>query len=323
MALHVTPKVIFSRCLGFEHCRYNGQTIVDPVVEQIKAIVDPVTVCPEMAIGLGVPRPPVRLIEQTDDMRLVQPETERDITAEMAAYTDRFLEGLVDVDGFILKYRSPSCAPSQVKVYNSPKPGAGHRKGAGAFGGQVLKRFGGLAIEDEGRLRNFDIRQHFLTKLFTLARFRDLLHSPSMKRLVVFHARHKLLLMAYNQTELRAMGRIVANQDRRLVPDVVRDYREHLARALAKAPRRTSAINVLLHAFGYVSDKLTAREKAFFLDSLDEYRAKHVPLSVPTSIIRSWIVRFKVDYLQDQFYFEPYPQTLIEVLESGKGRTTA
>lgn len=319
---HVTPKVMFSRCLGFERCRYNGQTIIDPVVEHIKTFVDPITACPEMEIGLGVPRPPVRLIGQGDDVRLVQPETDRDVTSQMAEFTDRFLETLTDVDGFILKYRSPSCGQSQVKVYNSSKPGAGHQQGAGAFGGQVVKRFGELAIEDEGRLRNFDIRQHFLTKLFTLARFREISQKPSMRVLVSFHACHKFLLMAYNQAELRAMGRIVANQDRLSVNDVVRDYRKHLVRALGKAPRRTSAINVLMHAFGYVSDKLTSREKAFFLDSLAEYRARHVPLSAPASVIRSWIVRFEVNYLQDQIYLEPFPQELTEVLDSGKGRTT-
>jgi len=143
-----------------------------------------------------------------------------------------------------------------------------------------------------------------------------------MRDLVAFHAQHKFLLMAYNQTAMRELGRLVANPDRLPFEEVASAYRVGLHRALARAPRRTSAINVLQHGFGYVSDELAPRERAFFLESLERYRAKQVPLSVPTSLIRAWIIRFEVEYLLDQVYFEPFPAELVSVLDSGKGRTT-
>jgi uncharacterized protein YbgA (DUF1722 family)/uncharacterized protein YbbK (DUF523 family) len=317
----IVPRVVFSRCLGFEACRYNGQTIRDDTVESLVPFVEPITVCPEMAIGLGVPREPIRLIEEKGEHVLFQPTTGRDVTAQMASFADRFLDELTNVDGFILKYRSPSCGLSQVRVYNSRVPRAGHRKGMGAFGGRVMERFSDLAVEDEGRLQNFDIRQHFLTKLFTLARFREATARRGMKDLVAFHARHKFLLMAYNQTAMRELGRVVANAKRLPLDEVVRTYRTGLLAALAKAPRRTSAINVLLHGFGYVSDNLSPSEKSFFLDALERYRARQIPLSVPASLVRSWSIRFGVEYLLDQIYFEPFPQELVSVLDSGKGRT--
>lgn len=317
----VEPRVVFSRCLGFDACRYNGQMISDRVVESIVPFVQPITVCPEMAIGLGVPREPIRLIEERGDLVLFQPATGRNLTAEMASFADRYLDELTDVDGFVLKYRSPSCGPTQVRVYNSRAPEAGHRKGSGAFGGRSLERFGELAVEDEGRLQNFDIRQHFLTKLYTLARFRETTARGGMKDLVEFHANHKFLLMAYSQTAMRQLGRVVANAERLPLDQVVRTYRTELLAALAKAPRRTSAINVLLHGFGYVSDELSPSEKSFFLDALERYRARQIPLSVPASLVRSWSIRFDVEYLLDQVYFEPFPQELVSVLDSGKGRS--
>jgi uncharacterized protein YbgA (DUF1722 family)/uncharacterized protein YbbK (DUF523 family) len=320
MMNRIVPRVVFSRCLGFEACRYNGQAIHDPIVESILPYIEPITVCPEMAVGLGVPRKPVRLVEEKEQVFLLQPETGQDVTEAMSAFTERFLDELSDVDGFILKYRSPSCGLNQVRVYNSRAPRAGHRKGMGAFGGRVIERFSDLAVEDEGRLQSFDIRQHFLTKLFSLARFRGAVAAGRMRDLVAFHARHKLLLMAYNQAAMREMGRIVANQNRLPLEAIVHAYQEGLRAALAKAPRRTSAINVLLHGFGYVSDRLSPSEKAFFLETLERYRARQVPLSVPSSVIRAWIIRFEVDYLLDQVYFEPFPQELVTVLDSGKGR---
>jgi len=318
----IVPRVVISRCLGFDACRYNGQTIRDDVVESIVPFVEPITVCPEVAIGLGVPRKPIRLVEEDGRLLLLQPETGRDVTSEMAAFVTSFLDRLPDVDGFLLKYRSPSCGVSQARIYNSRVPNAGHRKGAGAFGERVVARFGSLAVEDEGRLQNFDIRQHFLTKLFTLARFRTAVSSERTRDLVGFHTRCKFLLMAYNQTAMRRLGRTVANAERLPFEQVVSAYREDLHAALAHPPRRTSAINVLQHGFGYVSDRLTSDEKAFFLQTLERYRHRRVPLSVPTSLVRSWIVRFGVDYLRDQVYFEPFPEELVSVLDSGKGRSS-
>jgi uncharacterized protein YbgA (DUF1722 family)/uncharacterized protein YbbK (DUF523 family) len=324
MTTHPRPKVVFSRCLGFDACRYNGQTITDSVVESLLPHVEATTVCPEVEIGLGVPRKPIRRIEEKGGAALLpallQPETGRDVTSEMATFVERFLDDVGSVDGFVLKYRSPSCGISQVKIYNSRSPGAAFRKGAGVFGGHVLERFGGLAVEDEGRLQNFDIRQHFLTKLFAVARLREASESGRMADLVAYHSRHKFLLMAYNQRAMRELGRIVANSDRLPMTDVLPAYRETLHAALARAPRRVSAINVLHHGFGYVSDALSAQEKAFFLDSLERYRAREIPLSVPAHLVRSWALRFDVGYLLDQVFFEPFPQVLVSVSDSGKGR---
>lgn len=317
----VKPRVVFSRCLGFDACRYNAQMIHDAVVESIVPAVDPITVCPEMAVGLGVPRKPVRLVEENERVLLLQPETGLNLTEAMGAFTDRFLDGLPDVDGFVLKYRSPSCGLRQVRIYHGRGPHAGHRSGPGAFGGRVVERFGSLAVEDEGRLRNFDLRQHFLTKLFTLARFREALGSATMRGLVAFHTRQKLLLMAYNQKAMRELGRIVANPHRLAVAEVVRAYRTGLHAAFARPPRRNSAINVLLHGLGYVSDRLAPGEKRFFLETLERYRARQIPLSAPASLLRSWIVRFEIEYLLDQVYFEPFPPALLSVLDSGKGRS--
>jgi uncharacterized protein YbgA (DUF1722 family)/uncharacterized protein YbbK (DUF523 family) len=314
------PRVLFSECLGFSTCRYNGQTITDPFIELLKGHVDSLSVCPEMEIDLGVPREPLRLVENEGSISLIQPGTGRDLTQLMHKFTTNYLDKLGEVDGFVLKYRSPSCGTSQVKIYNSVKKGAGHKKGAGAFGAQILKRFGGYPIEDEGRLQNFDIRQHFLTQLFCLARFREVYRVEKINSLVRFHTQHKYLLMAYNQQRLRGMGQIVANTSHQPYNKIIEEYRNALLHALARAPRRTSEINVLLHLFGYVSDKLNPSEKAFFLDELKRYREHRICLSAVTGVLRSWILRFEVEYLMDQYYFQPFPEELIEVTDSGKGR---
>ncbi|MEO0070776.1 MAG: DUF523 and DUF1722 domain-containing protein [candidate division WOR-3 bacterium] len=314
------PIVLFSRCLGFEPCRYNGEIVRDQFVEHLKGFVEPITVCPEMAIGLGVPREPIRIIYLADQPRLIQPATGRDLTDLMSNFVRSFLDELKEIDGFVLKSRSPSCGIRDVKSYNEEgnlRPSVNRR---GFFGNAVMAKFPFKPVEDEGRLKNFLIRESFLSRLFALARFRALRKNPTMSALVDFHARHKLLLLAYNQALMRELGRIVANPQKRPLKELLNEYEPLLSQALSRPPKYTSAINVLLHSLGYFSQRLSANEKAFFLDTIESYRRGKLPLSVPVSLIRSYIVRFDEPYLAKQYFFNPYPAELLDIADSGKGR---
>lgn len=314
------PRVVVSRCLGFAPCRYNGQTIPDEFVARLERHVTFVPVCPEVEIGLGVPRDPVRVVLQGGEPRLLQTATGLDLTERMREFARTFLTGVGEVDAFLLKGRSPSCGIQDVKVYPPGEKVAPIGKGVGFFGGAVKERFPGWPIEEEGRLKNFRLREHFLARMFTLARFREAKAKGKMGELVRFHADHKLLLMAYHQERLRLMGRLVANPEGRPPSDVWEAYEVHLRAALANPPRPSSSVNVLLHALGHVRKGLSAQEKAYFLDALAQYREGRVPMSVPVGILGAWIVRFGEPYLARQHFFAPYPADLILITDSGKGR---
>jgi uncharacterized protein YbgA (DUF1722 family)/uncharacterized protein YbbK (DUF523 family) len=316
----IRPRVLFSRCLGFEACRYNGEIIRSDFVERLKGFVEPITVCPEMAIGLGVPRPPIRIVYLQERMRLIQPASGQDLTERMGIFVRSFLDGLEEVDGFVLKSRSPSCGTRDVKAYNEEGNIYPAFMRRGFFGGAVLERFPDKPVTDEGRLLNFLLRESFLCQLFALARFRKLRQAPTMGKLVEFHTRHKLLILAYNQEALQQLGRLVANPGHRPVEMVCREYEKILSRALSRPPKYTAAINVLLHALGYFKERLSSAEKAFFLDAIEGYRQGRLPLSVPVNLVRSYIVRFDEPYLKEQVFFNPYPEGLVAITDSGKGR---
>lgn len=306
----VRPVVVASRCLGFEHCRYNGQMVRDPLVEALQPLVDFITPCPEKDIGLGVPRHPVRIVKSEDENRLQQMATGEDATERMNAFLDTFMEELEGVDGFILKSRSPSCGLFDVKHYPPGEKKPPLEKGAGMFGERVLNKYSDFAVEDEARLSNHRIRHHFLTKLFTLADYRRVEETGRARDLVDFQARNKLLFMAYSQKEMREMGRIVAHQDETGLKTAMEEYRAHLHAALSKGIGYRSNINVLEHAFGYVTKELGDEERAFFLDNLEMFREDRTPLITLLNILRAWILRFDVQYLREQTYFRPYPLDL-------------
>ena len=188
------PNIVISKCLGFETCRYNGQVINDEYVNKLSKFVNYIPVCPECEIGLGVPRFPIRIVKEKDNLKLVQPKTGKDCTKDMIRFSENFLKGLKNIDGFILKFRSPSCGINDVSIYPSLEKSAPVGKGPGFFGSKVMEMFPGLSIEHEGRLKNFKLREHALTKLFALAGFRD--HQGKMADLVKFHSNNKYLFMA-------------------------------------------------------------------------------------------------------------------------------
>lgn len=314
------PRIFVSKCLGFEKCRWNGEILQDAFVDKLKTFVEYITVCPECEIGLGVPRDPIRIVLEKDTYKLMQLNTGKDVSDSMGRFSSKYLASIDDIDGFILKDRSPSCGLKDVKVYKSLKPSSSVERTSGFFAKEVLKHFPNSAVDTEARLTNLSIREHFLTKAFTLAKFRSLFDNPQMKHIVQYHAENKFLLMAYSQKELSNLGNIVANIDKRKPNEVLEEYGKHLRLALFKPPKFTSTINVIIHAFGYFSKNLSKKEKEFFLNSLEEYRREQVPLSVPIKLLRADIIRFEVGYLSQQTFFEPYPADLAHAKDSGKGR---
>jgi uncharacterized protein YbbK (DUF523 family) len=260
----IKPRVIISKCIEFNHCRYNGQIISSNQIKELKPFIEFLPVCPEVEIGLGIPRDPIRIVCTNNQQHLFQPKTSKDITNRMNDFTSSFLKNQKNIDGFILKSRSPSCGLKDVKIYSGEKNVSSIGKKAGFFGRTVLEKFPNLAIEDEGRLRNPTIREHFLRRIYTFARYRAVKDKQSLSTLINFHTEHKFMLMAYNQTKLKELGRRVATAKQDTIKNVLCEYEKILHQAFLKSPRCSSNINVLQHSFGYISDGLSSEEKKIF-----------------------------------------------------------
>ncbi len=314
--MDIKPIVVVSRCLGFDACRYDGQMLSNSFVSQLAPYVEFRPVCPEVEIGMGTPRAPIKIIMQQGKPHLIQAETGNDFTHSMQEFSEEFFSSLGEVDGFILKNRSPSCGIKDTKIYAKVEKGPAIGKASGLFGKQVLSEYGGLAIEDEGRLNNKKIREHFLIKLFTLARFREVKRMGTLGALMQFQTAHKLLLMAYNQSQMRKMGKLIGSATKMTpMPELFLEYEQGLHCVFSRQARIGSHINALMHAIGYFSKQLSAAEKTFFLDHLEKYRNGQVPLITLVSLIQSWTLRFGSEYLSQQMYLTPYPESLLNFKE--------
>lgn len=310
------PNVVISRCLGFDACRYNGMGLKDDFIEALKDYINIITVCPEVSIGLSTPRDPIRVVSINNKLELFQPKTNNMLTEKIVEFSNDFLNNIKEIDGFILKSSSPSCGFKNVKVYNGLLPSSSSTKGSGFFGASVSSTFPYTAIEDEGRLTNYRIRNNFLIKIFTSASFRKVKATKSMKELVDFHSKNKLMLMAYSQKHLKELGKIVSNHDKKPVEDIFNEYEKYLQFAFEKIPRYTSNINVLMHALGYFSKEISQRERSFILENFEKYKNGTVHINTPVEIIKSYAIRFEINYLLQQTFFQPYPEELISLRDS-------
>src|SRR5215469_12844059 len=239
--MEVRPRVGVSSCLLGEEVRFNGgHKRYRFLTDELGLHVDWVPYCPEVSIGLGTPREPIRL---TADGRLVNRSGTADHTAAMAG-----LPLPAGLDGYVFKAKSPSCGIRAIPRYGEDGLATGH-DGRGLYAGRVLTAFPLLAVEDEGRLNDAGLREAFCERIFATARLRELFSGPwSAGDLVAFHARHKLQLLAHDPARYRTAGRVVAARGTKPRSFISLAYSDLFLAALASPATAGRNANALQHA---------------------------------------------------------------------------
>jgi uncharacterized protein YbgA (DUF1722 family)/uncharacterized protein YbbK (DUF523 family) len=300
-----------SGCLLGGALRFDGGHARDRfLTDSLGRWVEWVSVCPEVEVGMGTPRPTVRLVDEGDGRRLVAPSTGEDWTERMERFSEERTDGLEGLDGFVLKKGSPSCGMERMPIYRNGQRAS--RKGVGVFAETLMARRPELPVEEEGRLNDARLREAFVERVFTRHRWRTLVACGLTRGgLVAFHTAHKLLLFTHDEPSYRRLGRIVGTAG--TVPDeeLFRSYEAELAVCLAGRTTVRKHVNVLTHAFGHLKDLLAPGEKRAVLASFEDYRCGLVPLVAPLSLLRYDIQKHDVEYLAGQLYFDPYPKELM------------
>ncbi len=302
-----------SSCLLGEEVRFNGgHTRNDFLVNTLGNWIDWIEVCPEVEVGMGVPRENLRLIGDWRQPSMVAPKSGTDHTDSMNTWSAarvRELEAL-DLDGFVLKKDSPSCGPFRVKVYDHNMVPA--RNGRGLFASALMEAMPLLPVEDEGRLNDPHLRENFIERIFAYRRLNELRSNPSVAKLVQFQADNKLVLMAHSPKGQRVLGRLVAHAAERPIDEVVDEYGQGFMEMLGQVAKRRRHTNVLHHVMGYVKDHLDADDKQELVELLDEYRLGRVPLIVPITLLRHHLrCNPTHDWIDRQTYLDPYPAELM------------
>ena len=306
-------RIGISMCLLGENVRYDGGHKRDPFVTGVLSrFVQFVAVCPEMDIGLGIPREPIRLVDVEGRVRLRGVKSETDHTAAMQRYARRKTRELARLDlcGYILKKDSPSCGMERVRVHGAQ--GGVRRSGTGMFAATLIAAFPDLPVEEEGRLQDLPLRENFVERVFAYHRLRQLFAAGwKPGDLVRFHTAEKLLLLAHDPVTYRALGRLVAAVRARPRPEVESSYRTLWMQALRKRATPAKHCNVLQHILGHFRDCAEPADRRELEGLIEDFRHGLVPLVVPVTLVRHLVRVHDVATLQNQTYLEPHPKELM------------
>ncbi|MGL5533587.1 MAG: YbgA family protein, partial [Plesiomonas shigelloides] len=226
-----------SACVLGESVRFDGGHKRLPfATDHLKPYVRFYPVCPEMAIGMPSPRPAIRLIRSEEGLQLVGSSQDLNVTEAMQTFSREKVASLSHLCGYIVCAKSPTCGMERVKVYDVAGKGA-EKVGVGLYTQELMRQMPWLPVEEDGRLNDPVLRENFVTRIFALHDFyRQCEAGMTRGKLVAFHSRYKLLIMAHSQADYRALGRRVADLDAMPFDALLIAYRDHLMQALSKRP---------------------------------------------------------------------------------------
>ncbi len=308
-------KIGVSWCLLGAAVRFDGgHKRSDFLVDTLSSVVEFVPVCPEVEIGLGVPRETLRLVRDggAQAIRLVSNRSGIDYTKVMNSYADRRVVALGDeeLSGYIVKKDSPSCGMERVRVYGSSGMPTGD--GTGLFAAALIRRYPNLPVEEEGRLNDSQLRENFVERVFAYRRLRSFFSSRwTLGGLVRFHTAHKLSLMAHSPKAYGELGRFIATAKTMARHNVPARYESAFMGALKKLATTARHTNVLQHMLGYLRPHLDQDSRDEIASLIEDYRRGLVPLIVPIALFKHYVRRFAVPYLRGQIYLEPHPKELM------------
>lgn len=307
------PKIVVSECLYGMKCRYDGQGYNDKVIQSLKDYVDIQTVCPELAIGLSIPRESIRIEmnKENEEYRLIDYNSKNDYTNQMTEFSEEFINGLDDIDGFILKSRSPTCGLKDAKVYYRGNKCSIRSNENGFFSQKIIDKYDYLPIENEGRLKNYNIRDNFFTRIFFINNLKN------NKNIIEFHKNNLLLLKSYDEESTNEVSDIL-NENR--MEDQVHQYKEKVLNIVSNQRKKENKLSIIIKVFEKYKNMLNEEEINMFNGLIESYENQRIPFSTLEVVIKMYATRFKDKDILNQTFFYPYPENLINITDSGKGR---
>ena len=266
--------------------------------------------CPEVSIGLGIPRETIRLVDVAGKVEAVgNRNADLKVTEALVRCADEQQDWHRKIFGYVVKKDSPSCGMERVRVYHGDQP---QRNGRGIYTEEMMRRFPNLPVEEEGRLGDPVLRESFVKRVFIYRRWHEMLEQGlDWAALTDFHARHKLILYSHHQERGRALGRELAGAHEEPVEDYAPRYLTELMSILGIYARRSNHVNVLEHIRGYLKRELDKSDKQELTESIEKYRLGQLPLIVPITLLRHHFRKNPNRYIERSYYMQPHPDELM------------
>ena len=309
------PKLGVSACLLGEKVRYNGDGAeFRSLTRAWSHHLDLIGVCPEVGIGMGTPRPTIRLVNREGKIHLVNPKTDDDFTQDMLEYAELQSDALMkaEICGFVFKKDSPSCGLERVRVYRDDQPQA-IRNGTGLFALVFTTLNPHIPVIEEGRLSDPLQAEHFLARVeFFSLWLEEGRGGWTADKLMRFHNTNKLFLLSRSPKAKRELGRLLAHAfEQGEHPDhAALQYMTAAQKSLNVLTKPGPIAHAMERVLGRVSSKLTRSERQEMLDVIHEYRRGLLPRSAPLTLLKHLVRRCDMETETNTRFISPTPLSL-------------
>jgi len=232
-----------------------------------------------------------------------------DKTSHIDNASEELISRCGELSGFIVK-RSPTCADASAKLYNS-QHNIINNTTDGIFANKLKQSMPNLPIEDEGRLNDYKIREHFIKRVYLYYHAKQLLLKPiKLDSLQEFHANNKMMLHLHRPQSLINLGRLLATETGMPMEQLVKSYHSVYIRSFNHIATRNQHYSILQRTFKLINNKINSRDRKDIQDHLSSYLKGYLPLVAPIVLLKHYANHFSVDSLVRQSYLSPYPEDL-------------
>jgi len=303
-----------SECLLGKPVRYDGSSARSSYPHTVlEGLFTYIGICPEIGVGMGVPRKPIHLVEGGRVVEVF--DQTKDHTDSLVRLGLGISSELSEVAGYVFMEKSPSCGLFKVKTHPL-HAGTPKRVGRGVFARTITNIFPDLPVEENIRLNDPVLRENFVMRTFVYAHWQacfglDYQNSDLMtaSRLISFHSRYKYLLMAHSVPHYRRAGGVLSNLKDNLI-DRAGQYRSVLMQGLSSPATRGGHTNVLSHLQGYLKGVLEKKEKNELHSLILSYQKGEQPLADVLAVLNDYFINFPSEYVLHQAYLDPCPDYL-------------
>ncbi len=306
------PIIGIGACLVGQPVRYTGESKKrNRYIESLKSVAELNHFCPEIAIGLGVPRKTIRIVQDQHDVRLTDSDSQSaDYTLAMRDYAKQVMQSNPDMAGYVLVKGSPSCGFERVKRYND----AGHvihNDARGVFTQALMDIDPLLPLEEDGRLNDHILRENFILRVYAYQQWKQLCADDGgLHELNQFWAQYKYQVMAHHILSYKELGRLLAQGKKQPLEQLRTEFGTLFMQALGHRPNVKSYTNVMYHIQGYLKRQISSSQKQELNTVINQYKSGIVPLIVPMTMLRYFFKQHDNPYINQQIFMQPYPDEL-------------
>ncbi|TKB57377.1 YbgA family protein [Ferrimonas aestuarii] len=309
MAKDKSIRIGISACLLGEKVRFDGGHKQQRFcTDELSKYVEYTPICPEVAVGLGTPRPTIRLVND-GEIKVQTSDYKQDHTKALREFSNQITPKLGHLSGYIVCAKSPTCGMERVSVYKAGTNNA-TREGIGVFTQRLMEVHPNLPIEENGRLNDHNLRENFVTRIFAYHQWHQLMEAGVTKdALFNYHGKHKYLLMAHCPQRYRELGSLLGSSTDP-IEQIAEQYISGFMGALKQHATRKAHSNVLQHIQGYLKKQLSSDERQSMANCIDSYRVGKLPLLAPIALLKHYLTLYPNDYLLKQVYLNPHPEEM-------------